>query len=488
VNRRDFSRSFLALWPTLASSQAFENGPAEVNDIHSGLNATRVSQIETITSTDQLANALTKARQAGKNISIAGGRHAMGGQQFGLDTVLLDTVKMNRVLHFDAGKGLIEVEAGIEWPALIDYLVKAAEKVPPGWGIRQKQTGADRLTIGGALSANAHGRGLRMRPFVGDVESFALVDGEGKVHRCSRGENTELFKLVIGGYGLFGAISSVTLRLDARRKIERVVEVIRMDELMRMFDKRIAAGFLYGDFQYSVDPNSDDFLRRGVFSCYRPVDAATPIPEKQKELSERQWIELLTLAHSGKQEAFKRYSEYYLSTSGQIYWSDTHQLSFYPEGYHKSLDQRLAARNPGTEMITEIYVPRAALADFMAEARADFRKHDVEVIYGTIRLIERDGESFLQWARQAYACVIFNIHVVHTAQGLQNAADSFRRLIDMAIRRDGGYYLTYHRWATRKQVEACYPQFAEFLRAKRQHDPSERFQSDWYRHYKKMFA
>ncbi|MEE8623381.1 MAG: hypothetical protein V3T27_05805, partial [Alphaproteobacteria bacterium] len=30
--------------------------------------------------------------------------------------------------------------------------------------------------------------------------------------------------------------------------------------------------------------------------------------------------------------------------------------------------------------------------------------------------------------------------------------------------------------------------FAEFLRLKRKHDPAERFQSDWYRHYRAMFA
>ena len=35
-------------------------------------------------------------------------------------------------------------------------------------GIVQKQTGADRLTIGGALAANIHGRGLRLQPFVAD--------------------------------------------------------------------------------------------------------------------------------------------------------------------------------------------------------------------------------------------------------------------------------------------------------------------------------
>lgn len=34
----------------------------------------------------------------------------------------------------------------------------------------------------------------------------------------------------------------------------------------------------------------------------------------------------------------------------------------------------------------------------------------------------------------------------------------------------------------------CYPQFAEFLRLKRVYDPEERFQSDWYRHYRKMYG
>ena len=47
------------------------------------------------------------------------------------------------------------------------------------WGIAQKQTGADRLTMAGTIAANAHGRGLQMKPFVSDVESFVLVDATG---------------------------------------------------------------------------------------------------------------------------------------------------------------------------------------------------------------------------------------------------------------------------------------------------------------------
>ena len=36
-------------------------------------------------------------------------------------------------------------------------------------------------------------------------------------------------------------------------------------------------------------------------------------------------------------------------------------------------------------------------------------------------------------------------------------------------------------------MEAAYPQFVAFLREKLRCDPEERFQSDWYRHYREMF-
>jgi len=412
----------------------------------------------------------------------------MGGQQFGTDTLLIDIRKLNRVLNLDRERGIIQVEAGIEWPELIDqYLARQKGDGQP-WGIAQKQTGADRLTMAGTMAANAHGRGLKMKPFISDVESFVFVDATGTPRTCSRTENQELFRLVHGGYGLFGIVTSVQLRLVPRKKVERVVEVRTVDDLMAAFEKRITDGFLYGDFQFSIERDSEDFLHKGVFSCYRPVPTETPIPLAEKQLTDENWRQLLLLAHTDQKQAFERYAAYYLSTNGQIYWSDTHQLSIYPDNYHREIDQRLHAPYPATEMIAEIDVPRPLLKGFLDEVREDFRKNKVELIYGTVRLIERDDESFLPWAKQPYACTIFNLHTVHSPEGLRRSEENFRRLIDMAARRGGTYYLTYHRYATEKQVESCYPQFVEFLRLKKEHDPEERFQSDWYRHYKTMFA
>src|SRR5262249_32853935 len=153
--------------------------------------------------------------------------------------------------------------------------------------------------------SNVHGRGLAMKPLISNIGSFTLINADGKAIRCSRDENNELFRLGIGGYGLFGLIDSVTLRLVPRQKLRRVVEIIRADNLPKPFKERMAERFLYGDFQFSVDEKSPYFLQRGVFSCYEPIDEHEPVVAT-KELRDDDWLELLRLAYTDRAKAFRR--------------------------------------------------------------------------------------------------------------------------------------------------------------------------------------
>ena len=171
-----------------------------------------------------------------------------------------------------------------------------------------------------------------------------------------------------------------------------------------------------------------------MFSCYRPIADGAAMPGAPAALGPDDWNRLLSLSHGDKRRAFEQYAAYYLSTNGQRYWSDTHQLGVYLDGYHARL-------GPGSEVITEVYTLRRELPAFLAEVRRDFRAHDVDVVYGTVRLIERDDESVLAWAREPWACIIFNLHVEHTPDGIAHSADAFRRLIDLGIKHGGRYYL-----------------------------------------------
>lgn len=454
----------------------------EVNDTHSALNRTQVARTIEPRCVDDVIHAVRQARSRGETIAVCGGRHAMGGQQFLADATLLDMRGLDRALSLDEVGGLLRVEAGITWPDVIrGYLVRAEAAISP-WGIRQKQTGADRLTIGGAVAANIHGRCLTARPFVEDIESLEVVTSDGELVTCSRTEHAELFRHVIGGYGLFGVVVAATLRLVPRQQVERVVTMLDVEQLIEEFDDCIAQGFLYGDFQFATDPNHGGFLRTGVLSCYRPTERLRPVPPQQRRLSQTDWNRLLELAHRDKGKAFEEFCAFYLATSGQLYWSDTHQLNLYLESYHASLDRRLGSSVCGSEMITELYVPRRNLTAFMEDVRRDFLVNEVDFIYGTIRLIEQDTESALPWARDRYACVIFNLHIDHVPQSIAAASLTFTRLIDYALMHGGSYYLTYHRFARSDQLLAGHPGIEDFLAAKRRLDPEGVFQSDWYQH------
>jgi FAD/FMN-containing dehydrogenase len=395
---------------------------------------------------------------------------------------------LNRVVAFDRESGTVTVEAGIQWPQLLAELQRLQEGQTHQWGIYQKQTGADRLSIAGALSCNAHGRGLNLKPIVQQVEAFDIVDHTGTERRCSRNENAELFRLAIGGYGLFGVIARVSLRLRPRVKVRRVVVLGETSGIIERFEERIRDGYLYGDYQFTTDSGRDSFLRRGVFSCYQPVPPETPITPHPTRFNPEDWARLTFYSHKYKRRAFEAYSTRYLATSGQVYWSDSQLSAAYVDNYHADLDRALHAKVRGSEMITEIYVERSELARFMEDARTALRARRANVIYGTVRLIEKDDETFLAWARGRYACVIFNLHIEHTPGAIENAAQTFRDLIDLGIAHRGSYYLTYHRWARQDQVQRCYPQMREFLALKREYDPGELFQSTWYRHYREMFA
>jgi FAD/FMN-containing dehydrogenase len=487
MKRRNFLKG-MAIAPLLAPGAAFplQKGVL-VNDLQTGLNPTWVASISRPTSAAEVRSLVKDCAKHSRAISISGSRHAAGGQQFRTDSVLLDMRAMNRVIGLDDKTGVLHVEAGIEWPELIQgYLSLQKENVH--WGIRQKQGGADRMSIGGTVSANAHGHGLASPPIISDVEWIEMVTADGSAKKCSRKENTELFALAAGGYGLFGIITAVALRLVPRRKVRRHVEARTTAELIALIEGRTAAGAPYGYFQYSIDETSADFLRTGILTTYENVSPETQLGTESTDVDAKLLTALLEIAHRDRGSAYRRYAKLELSRDGNVEWSDLHQLSTYPAGYHQEIEKRLGADFVGADLILEVYVPRSELIPLLEEARRILLASGTPLIYGTIRFIEQDKDSYLAWAKKRYACVIFSPHSSGETQALRKTGEVCRQIIRAANKRGGSFYLTYNRFATRDELASAYPQFQEFLNLKKRYDPRETFQSDWYRHYKGLYA
>jgi FAD/FMN-containing dehydrogenase len=486
LRRRDFLKLISAA-PFLTAPALDSPRGTLVNDVHTGWNPTWVDRVERSSSAVEVQSLIKAAKKRGKIISVSGSRHATGGQQFATRSVLVDMRGMNGILNLDAKSGILSVEGGIEWPELIQGYLKAQSNAPT-WGIRQKQGGGDRMTIGGALSANAHGHCLGAPPLIADVEWIEIATADGAARKCSRREEKELFSLAIGGYGLFGIITAVGLKLTPRHKVRRTVETHTLAEAIPLVERRTANGSAFGYFQYSSDETSLEFMRTGILTTYEFVGDDTPLSDASTDIDEATLASLLELAHKDRRSAYGHYAKFELSKNGSVEWSDLHQLSSYPSGYHKNVDRHLADESKGADLIWEFYVPRGELITFLEEARRALLKSETPLIYGTVRFIEQDRDSFLAWAKKRYACVILTPHYPGDPTGARKARDLYRQLAQAATRHGGSFYLTYNRFAARSEIDSAYPQFADFLQLKRKYDPTELFQSDWYRHYRDLYT
>jgi len=116
-----------------------------------------------------------------------------------------DASRLDRVLAVDETRGLVEVQSAAMWKSL-------AARLRPGDG-RAQEVRTTHPTIGESLACNA--AGPDGRPTVDHVHSFTMVTPDGQLRRVDRMSNPSLFALVVGGQGLFGAIYSVTLRLES---------------------------------------------------------------------------------------------------------------------------------------------------------------------------------------------------------------------------------------------------------------------------------
>jgi decaprenylphospho-beta-D-ribofuranose 2-oxidase len=119
---------------------------------------------------------------------------------------VIDATTLDRVLDLDLDGGVIRVEAGASFDALLRLLV------PRGWFV-PVTPGTRYVTVGGAFAADIHGKNHHVDgSFANQVERITLRTPKG-VHEVGPGQDAELFWATAGGMGLTGVITDVTFRL-----------------------------------------------------------------------------------------------------------------------------------------------------------------------------------------------------------------------------------------------------------------------------------
>ncbi|MFG2603708.1 FAD-binding protein [Streptomyces sp. NPDC048514] len=164
---------------------------------------------------------------------------------------VLDMTGLDRIHVVDASEGIVLCDAGVSLRRLTDVLL------PLGWFV-PVTAGTRRVTVGGAIGADLHGRNHHVSgSFSRHVLSLELLTADGEVRTVSPG--TPLFEATAGGMGLTGIILTATFRLLPVETAYLTVDTERaadLDDLMA----RLSAG----DHRYRYSAARIDLLARGA--------------------------------------------------------------------------------------------------------------------------------------------------------------------------------------------------------------------------------
>ena len=151
--------------------------------------------------------ALKLAEQEGLSIGARGQGRSYGDAALNGGQILMDFTRMKRILNWDPQSGVIRVEPGVTVAELWQHVLG------DGWW-PPVVPGTMFPTLGGCLASNIHGKNNWVAGTLGEhVLEFEALLPSGKKVICSKGKNKELFEAMIGGMGMLGIFTSISLQL-----------------------------------------------------------------------------------------------------------------------------------------------------------------------------------------------------------------------------------------------------------------------------------
>lgn len=147
------------------------------------------------------------ARDCGRTIAFRAGGNSYGDAGTNSENIVINLTRMSRILEWDSRTGKITVEPGVTLQRMWEYILG------DGWWI-PIATGTMKTTVGGCAAMNAHGKNAWKLGHFGDhIEEFDLLLPSGEIITCNRQKNSDVFHAAIGGFGMLGCFTRLTMQM-----------------------------------------------------------------------------------------------------------------------------------------------------------------------------------------------------------------------------------------------------------------------------------
>jgi cytokinin dehydrogenase len=238
------------------------------------------------------------ANRHGVRVAMRGQGHSVFGQAQAGMGVVIDSRTMATVHRVGPDRAV--VDAGVRWVDLLHATLPRGLTPPVS-------TDYIGLSVGGTLSVGGiGGASSRFGLQVDNVVELEVVTGDGRLVRCSEGQNRTLFRAVLGGLGQFAIIVRATVRLVRAERVARVyrlsyatVEALTADQRTALRDGR----FDYLEGQIVPEPDGGwSFLLEGAVFFSEPstpddgdvLAGLGPVATEIEQLPYFDWLDRIT--------------------------------------------------------------------------------------------------------------------------------------------------------------------------------------------------
>ena len=417
----------------------------------------------------QLKNVLKYAKDNKLKISIAGAKHSMGGHTIYPNGIVLNMLPYNQ-MELDTVKNILTIGSGALWEDALKYLDKYGKSI----SVMQAFSS---FSIGGSISVNGHGWQKDLPPISSSVISFTLMKENGEIINCSRQENQELFKLVIGGYGLFGVVLDVKLKVVENEALQYKYIRLSPNNYVSYYKKYISenprVNLVFGRLRIS----DKHFLEEATLNFFEKVDNSIPTLQNEKSTETQR----LVFRGSVNSEYGKRLRWDLETGMNKVSKNDIYSRNELLNDHVSLIENKDTS---STDLLQEYFIPERNFNKFISDMKPILKNSKIDLLNITIRGVYQDNDSYLNYARENVFGFVLLFNQKKTVQQEIEMEKLTNLLVDAALKNEGTFYLPYRLHINKDKMRKSYPNANTFFQLKRKYDPTELFNNKFYGHYK----
>lgn len=440
------------------------------------ISATQVSRVVQIKSEADILNAIQKANNEHVPIAMMGKQHSQGGQSLAANAIELNMLSFNKILRIDQKRKQVTVQSGIIWGELQKHINQY------NLAIKAMQS-PNIFTVGGSMSVNAHGDDFRAGAVGNSIVAFTILLANGKKVYVTPTTDLKLWSSVIGGYGLFGVITEVTLQLTDNNLLVSQYHEIGLDDFANYFrenildKKEVALFYAHLNIVPGVNFLQDMYVITYVDTKKLPNGVvALDNPDKWKSILKP----IFNVSRHGKlgkewrwnmeKRTFKKIYNNRIVTRNNAMEKPVRFASDHHSKYN-------------ADWLQEYFIPVNQLSEFIKALRVIILENHINLLNVTIRYVPAESTILLPYAKENSFAVVLYFNQNLSASEVKHAKFWTQKLIDAALSVEGNYYLTYQNFASSSQFKQAYPEYKKIIGLKKMYDPKNIFTNKLYQTY-----